>query len=172
MEESKTEAGHVSKEHLLDSSSRLIGDIIYTVVFDTCNEMISVGMDQEKVLECANKVVNNYLDGGIKVRKKPAPRKTQPKATAAKSKPIDVLKAAQNKLHSLTDNITWIQHPSSDKHSYTTSVKLVKGFPVMENETGKIVMVVNDEETCQLTINDAKVALALGFEVDYDKVQQ
>jgi hypothetical protein len=162
-----------TKESILKSSERLMGDVIYTVVFDTCNEMIAQGIDQEKVLECANKVVNNYLEGGIKVRKKPAPRKAQPKAaSAAKDKPIDVLKAAHKKLHSLTDNVVWIDHPHSTDYSYTTSVKLVKGYPVRNNKTQKIEMVVNDEETCQLTINDVKVAMGLGFEVDYDNVQQ
>lgn len=159
-----------TKESILKTSERLIGDIIYTVIFDTCNEMIAHGMDQEKVLECANKVVNIYLEGGIKVRKKPAPRKAQPKAS--KDKPIDVLKAAHKKLHSLTDNVVWIEHPDSKDYSYTTSVKLVRGYPVRNNKTQKIEMVVNDEATCPLTINDVKVAMGLGFEVDYDNVQQ
>jgi hypothetical protein len=160
-----------TRENTAKTAVSLMGDVIYTIVFDISNELISAGIDAEKVLECANKVVNNYVEGGIKVRKKPAPRKTQPKASA-KSTPIDLLKAAHKKMHSLTDNITWIEHPDSKDYCYTTSVKLVKGYPVKNIKTQKIEMVVNDEATVPLTVNDAKVALTMGFDVDYDHVQQ
>lgn len=161
-----------SKENLIKTAGHVVGDLIYTVVFDTCNEIISMGLDQEKVLAAANTVVNNYLQGGIKVRKKPAPRPKVQKATSTKDKPIDVLKAAQKKLHSLSDNIVWVVHPDSDEYSYTTSIKLAKGYPVKNNATQKIEMVVNDETTGPLTVNDAKIALAMGMDINYDSVQQ
>ncbi len=166
MEDTKELHGNVVK-----SATNIIGDLVYTVVFDTCNEIASVaGVDQEKVLEAANVVVNRYVDGGVKVRKKPAPRPKAPKAPA-KDKPMDILKAASRKLNSLTDNMVWVVHPDSDELSYTTSVKLATGYPVRNNMTHKVTNIVNDEATAPLTIKDAKIALSLGLEIDYDSVE-
>ena len=160
-----------SKDILLKNAAGVVGDLIYTVVFDTCNEIISMGVEQDKVLQAANKVVNSYLDAGIKVRKKPAPRPKTSKAPA-KEKPIDVLRAAHRKLHSLADNIIWVSHPDSDEYSYTTTVKLARGYPVKKNSTQKVVMVVNDDKTEMLSLSDAKIAMSLGLDIDYDSVQQ
>lgn len=157
--------------NVVKSAGNIVGDLVYSVVFDTCNEIISVaGVDQEKVLEAANVVVNRYVDGGVKVRKKPAPRPKAPKAPA-KDKPVDILKAASRKLNSLTDNMVWVVHPDSDEFSYTTSVKLATGYPVRNNMTHKVTSIVNDEATAPLTMKDAKIALSLGLEIDYDSVE-
>lgn len=157
---------------IVQSASNIIGDLVYTVVFDTCNEIIAAGgVDHEKVLEAANTVVNKYVDGGVKVRKKPAPRPKVPK-TSVKEKPVDILKAASRKLNSLTDNVVWVVHPESDEYSYTTSVKLATGYPVKNNMTHKVVLVANDESTAALTVKDAKIALSLGLDIDYDSVEQ
>lgn len=160
------------QDKIVQSASNIVGDLVYTVVFDTCNEIIAAGgVDQEKVLEAANTVVNKYVDGGVKVRKKPAPRPKVPK-TSVKEKPVDILKAASRKLNSLTDNVVWVVHPESDEYSYTTSVKLATGYPVKNNMTHKVVLVANDESTAALTVKDAKIALSLGLDIDYDSVEQ
>lgn len=160
------------QDKIVRSASNIVGDLVYTVVFDTCNEIIAAGgVDQEKVLEAANTVVNKYVDGGVKVRKKPAPRPKVPK-TSVKEKPVDILKAASRKLNSLTDNVVWVVHPESDEYSYTTSVKLATGYPVKNNITQKVVLVATDESTAALTVKDAKIALSLGLDIDYDSVEQ
>lgn len=157
--------------NVVKSATNVVGDLVYSVIFDTCNEIITVaGVDQEKVLEAANVVVNRYVDGGVKVRKKPAPRPKAQKAPA-KDKPVDILKAASRKLNSLTDNMVWVVHPDSDEFSYTTSVKLATGYPVRNNMTHKVTSIVNDEATAPLTMKDAKIALSLGLEIDYDSVE-
>ena len=88
------------------------GNIVYTVVFDTCNEMISSGAEQDAVLDCANRVVNRYVEGGIKVRKKPVPRAEVPKAPT-KDRPVDALTAASRKLNNLGENAVWIHHQTA-----------------------------------------------------------
>ena len=85
---------------------------------------------------------------------------------------MDILKAASRKLNSLTDNVVWVVHPESDEYSYTTSVKLATGYPVKNNITHKVVLVANDESTAALTVKDAKIALSLGLDIDYDSVEQ
>lgn len=157
-------------EKVMQSASGAVGDLVYTVVFDVCNEIISAGVDQEKVLEAANTVVNKYVDGGVKVRKKPSPRPKAPKAPA-KDKPVNILDAASKKLNSLTNNVVWVVHPESDEYSYTTGMKLATGYPVRNNMTHKVVSIVNDEATAPLTVKDAKIAMGLGLEVDYDSVE-
>lgn len=160
------------QEKVLQSATGAVSDLVYTVIFDVCNEVISAGgVDQDKVLEAANAVVNKYVDGGVKVRKKPAPRPKAPKAPP-KDKPVDILKAASRKLNSLTNNTVWVVHPESDEFSYTTNFKLATGYPVRNNMTHKVVSVVNDDATAPLTVKDAKIALGLGLEVDYDSVEQ
>ena len=158
-------------EKAVQSATSAVGDLVYTVVFDLANEVIASGADQEKVLESANAVVNKYVDGGVKVRKKPVPRPKAAKAPA-KDKPVDILKAASRKMNSLTTNAVWVVHPESDEYSYTTSMKLATGYPVRSNLSQKVVSVVNDEATAPLTVKDAKIALSLGLDVDYDSVEQ
>ncbi len=157
---------------LVSSANAAVGDLIYTVAFDVCNQIITdTEVDQSKVLEAANTVVTKYLSDGVKVRKKPSPR---PKAArpAPKDKPVDVLKAASKKMSSLSDNITWISHPESDDLSYTSDVKLSNGYPVRDNTSGKVTSVVTDDATVPLTVQDAKIALSYGLDVDYDCVEQ
>lgn len=130
---------------------------------------ISSGADQDKVLECANTALNKYVGGGLKVRKKPAPR-AKPAKAPPKDKQVDTLTAASRKLHNLTSNVTWLVHPENDEYSYTTSVKLANGYPVRNNITRKVVMIALDEASPPLTGKDAKIALSLGLDVDYDSI--
>ena len=161
-----------TRESLKVASLDAINNILYTVVFDVSNEIISSGgADQEKVLEAANTVINRYVEGGIKVRKRPVPRPKTAK-TPAKAKPIDTLTAASRKLKNLTDNVLWIAHPDNDEFSYSTGVRLSTGYPVKNNATNKIVMVATDESSGPLTLKDAKVAVSLGLDVDYDSIEQ
>ena len=130
---------------------------------------------KENLVKVANEATGNliqkYLETGVKVRKKPAVRQKAPKAPA-KDKPVDALTAASKKMNSLTGKILWVTHPDDENYSYSTNVKLANGFPLKDNSTGKVVMVVTDEESIPLTIKDAKVALSYGLEVDYDNLQQ
>ena len=66
--------------------------------------------------------------------------------------------------------MTWLVHPENDEYSYTTSVKLATGYPVRHNITRKVVMVATDEASAPLTVKDAKIALSLGLDVDYDSI--
>jgi hypothetical protein len=160
------------KKELVSTANSAVGDIIYSVAFDVCNEIITkdTGADQAKVLEAANAVVARYIDDGVKVRKKPSPRPKSTKAPA-KEKPVDALKAASRKMSSLADNIVWIVHPDSEDLSYTTSVKLATGYPVRDNTTNKVTSVATDDATVPLTVPDAKLALSYGLQVDYDCVE-
>ena len=51
-------------------------------------------------------------------------------------------------------------------------MKLATGYPVRNNMTHKVVMVIGDESTGPLTVKDAKVATAMGLEVDYDAIEK
>lgn len=166
MEDTKDLKGSIMK-----AAEDTVGNLVYTVVFDVCNEMISAGANQEKALECANSVVSKYLEGGVKVRKKPTPRAKTTKAPA-KNAPVDALTAASRKVNNLAGNAVWIFHPDSNEFSYTTSMKLATGYPVRNNLTKKIVMVINDSATGPLTMKDARVAISLGLEIDHDSLQR
>ncbi len=160
-----------TKSNSLTAANQAVGDVLYTAIFDVANEIISTieGVDQDKVLEAASNVLNRYVDGGLKVRKKPSPRPKVPRAPT-KDKPVDILKAASKKMNSLTSNLVWVVHPDSDDLSYTTGAKLATGYPVRDNATQKVVSVVTDDATVPLTVDDAKIALTYGLEVDYDSV--
>jgi hypothetical protein len=164
MEESKD-----MRANMMKAAEDAVGNLVYTVVFDTCNEIIATGADQEAVLACANRVVSRYMEGGVKVRKRPAPRAKTTKAPA-KDKPVDAITAAFKKMNTLADNAVWIHHPEDSAYSYTTSIKLATGYPVRDNMTRKVVMVINDEATVPITIKDARVAVSCGLDVDYDSV--
>ena len=149
------------RENAVKAGEETIANIVYTVVFDTCNEMITAGVDQDMALQCANSVVNRYLDGGIKVRKKPAPR--APKGTT-KSKNIDAMTAASRKqLMNMGEKCTWVYHPNNNEYSYTTGIRLESGYPVRENATRKICYVINDTETRDLSNNDVRMAKSFGL---------
>lgn len=143
----------------MKASEESVGNIVYSVVFDVCNEIINEGANSEKVLECANRVVNRYLEGGIKVRKKPAAR--APKAT---TRSVDAAAAASRKMLSgIGQNVLWLVHPESSEYSYTLNLKLKNGHPVRNNMTKKICYVVNEHETRMLSDEDVKVARSLGM---------
>lgn len=158
------------RNNLIAASTDAISNIIYTVIFDLSNEIISSGVDQEKVLEIANQTVQKYVDGGIKVRKRPV---AKPRVTKqpAKDKPIDALTAASRKIKSLSDNLVWIAHPDDSAYSYTLDVKLATGYPVKNNATNKVEMVATDEKSLPLTIKDARVAASYGLDVEFTSVK-
>ena len=158
------------QENIAKASADVISNLVYTITSDIINEAIGAGVDQGVMLECANKVVNRYVEGGVKVRKKPAPRAKAPKVV--KDKP-DALTAASRKMSSnVANNATWMHHPDDNNYSYTTNVRLSNGWPVRNNATGKIEYVVTDETTMPITLNDAKLAMGFGFEIDYSSIQQ
>lgn len=159
----------IDSSNLVKVAEDALGNLIYTVVFDTCNEIISAGADQDAVLQCANRVISKYVEGGVKVRKKPVPKAKA--KVQAKDKPVDALTAASRKINHLGENLVWVHHPQSNEYSYTTSMKLATGYPVRNNMTHKIVMVVGEESTGPLTVKDAKIANSLGLDVDYDAVE-
>jgi hypothetical protein len=158
--------------HAKDAAVDAVSNLLYTVTFDLCNSLISKGLPQDKVLEAGNEVFAHYVDAGIKVRKKPAPRqKTQKDEKVAKMQPIDVLKASQKKkMQSVTDAIKWTTHPDDDKYSYSTDFQLARGFPVKNNKTGKIEGVVTDKETLPITVEDVQVAMQYHLECDFESI--
>ena len=158
------------REKIAKVAQDALGNLIYTVIYDVANEIAGSGFDQAKVMECADKVANNYFEGGIKIRKKPPPRAKTTK-TPSKPKPIDALTAASKKLTNMGQDLVWIKHPEDDKYSYTQSLKLSTGFPVRENSTHKVVMIVNDTESVPLTLADAKIAMTYGLDVDYGSIE-
>jgi len=158
------------RENLLKTANEATSNLIYTVLFDLCSELISNGVaDEAKVLEMASTVVQKYVEGGIKVRKKPAARPRVAKAPA-KDKPIDALTAASRKMDNVSNKIVWITHPDDDDFSYSTNIKLANGYPIKNNDTGKIVMVATDNEAVPLTVKDAKIAHSYGLDVDYSNM--
>jgi len=162
------------QQNSLAAANQAVADVIYTTIFDVANEIISTmeGADQEKILEAATNVLNRYVEGGLKVRKKPSPRPRVSKAPA-QDKPVNIIKAASKKMHnSLTSHFEWLKHPDSDNLSYTTSVKLATGYPVRDNASQKIVSVVTEDATVPLTVNDARIALSYGLDVGFDQVEQ
>ena len=169
MEEPTKEPGE-DLHNIVKTATDAVGNLLYTVAFDICNELITAGADQEAVLECGNRVVNRYIEGGVKVRKKPAPRAKAPKLT--KDMPVDALTAASRKMNmsNLAGRVLWVHHPESNEFSYTTSVKLVSGYPLKNNLTQKVCAVVNEDSIGALTVSDAKLAMSLGLEIDYDEV--
>ena len=167
MDDNKT----LERDEIFKAAADAVSNLVYTVVFDVSNEIISAGAEQDAVLQCANRVVNKYVEGGIKVRKKPAPKAKVSKAST-KDKPIDALTAASRKINNLSENLVWMFHPNSNEYSYTTSIKLATGYPVRNNMTHKVVMVIGDDATNPLTVKDAKVATAMGLDVDYDAIEK
>ena len=156
-------------EGAVKAAEDAVANLIYTVVFDVANEIISAGAEQDAVLKCANTVINKYVEGGIKVRKKPAP-KAKVSKVSAKDKPVDALTAASRKLNNLAENLVWMFHPNTKEYSYTTSVKLANGYPVRNNMTHKVEMVIGEDSTNPLTIQDAKIAQSMGLDVDFDAI--
>lgn len=85
------------RQGAVTAAEGIVGDLIYTVLFDFANEIITTEQaDTDRVLAIANAVVAKYVDG-VKIRKKPAPRA----AKAPAKKQVDVLTAAGRKLHNL-----------------------------------------------------------------------
>jgi hypothetical protein len=162
----QTKMDENAKPALLTAASEHIADVVYSVAFDVCNEIIDAGGDQEATLECANRVVARYVGEGIKVRKKPAPRA---KTSAVKDKQVDTLTAASRKLNK--QKYLWMYHPKTERFSYTTDVMLSTGYPLRDNQTSKITCIIDDNGTKPLTIQDAKIATSYGLDVDFDAVE-
>jgi len=152
---------------LMEVAKHHVENLAYTVVFDTTNEIIEMGADPQIALECGNRVISRYVDGDIKVRKKPVPRAKAPK----KQGPVDLMTAATRKA-GRANEVEWVRHPESSNYSYTLQCKLANGYPVMNNSTGQICGVVTDEATLPLSVTDAKVAQSYRFEVDPDSIVQ
>jgi hypothetical protein len=138
-----------------------VGDLIYTVVFDYVNELISrEEVDADRALTIANAVMAKYAEG-VKIRKKPAPRA----AKAPAKKQVDVLTAAGRKLNNLGRKIVWMYYPDNHEYSYGSNIVLVNGHPVRNNTTQDIEAVINEQETMRLTEDDVRAAVALGLPV-------
>lgn len=155
------------KQSLLHGANNIIGDLLYTAICDTCNEIISVcpGVDEAAALKAANKVATKYFEEGVKVRKKPAPRAKTTKSPKPQS--MDLLSATNKKQSSQLPITTWNKHPKSDKYSFAP-ITFATGFPLRNNQTGKLVGIITDHDTHIPTKEDLKIALtyALEYEVD------
>ena len=158
----------IDDEGKVAGAAKLIGDIAYSIVFDTTNEMISAGFNQAKALECANNVMSRYVEGSIKIRKKPAPRAPKPKAAPQN----DVTTAASSKRQSVSGSFVWVSHPEDSNYQYTTSAKLATGYPLKDTNNNKIVGVIGDESISSLTMRDAKIATSFGLQVDRSSIEK
>lgn len=146
-------------------SETLINDLIYTILYDYTNEIIAAGMDEGEALKTANVLAERYIESGIKMRKKPAPR-AKPKAKN------DAISAASRKTKkSMSNEIVWVVHPSDETYLYSTSHQLSTGYPIKHSETNLIVGVIDDDSSHALTPDDAKVAVSLGMKVDYSSIE-
>jgi hypothetical protein len=158
-------------EKLKSAAGDVVANLLYTAVFDTANEAIAGGADQAKTLEAADAVINRYVEGGVKIRKKPAPRAKAAAKTPAKEKQVDAVTAASRKVKSLSSNITWVVHPEDSSFSYTPDVRLPSGYPVRENATQKVVMVATEDSTVPLTVKDARMAMSYGLQIDTSQIK-
>lgn len=156
------------KSVILKAAENSTGDLIYTVVCDICNELIGVvpEADSAKVLTAGNTVISRYVDQGIKIRKKPAARNKVVKATPKQKPANDLLAAANKKENDPYKKFLWSAHPNSSSHSYTVDIMLKNGHPVILTETQKVVMVINEETTQPITMEDAKIALSYHLNID------
>ncbi len=147
-----------------------IDNLVYTVVFDTCNEMIAAGMDQAKILERANAVVSKYVSEGIKLRRKPAPR--VPKQRIVSSQTDAVTAASRKMKQKVSNNFVWVPHPSNTGYSYTKDAQLATaGYPLKENKSNKIVGVVDDNTSHALSPEDVRIAMSIGLQIDFGAVK-
>ncbi len=146
----------------MKASEEALTNLIYTIVSNTCNEMIAAGMDKAKVLECANNVVKRYAETGIKMRKRPAHR-------AARSRDVSSTGTSKSR-HKGPPTLLWITHPSNKDYQYTTSKMLATGYPLKESKSNMVVGVI-DKHTCKnLTADDARLAVSLGLAVDLKNI--
>ncbi len=61
--------------------------------------------------------------------------------------------------------VTWHWHVDEYDYSFTTDIKLATGYPVKDNGSGQIVLVVGEDGITDLTENDKILAIQHGFEV-------
>lgn len=153
------------KQSLLHGANNVIGDLLYTAICDTCNEIISVcpGVDEAAALKAANKVATRYFEEGVKVRKKPVPRAKTTKSPKPQS--MDLLSAANKKQSSQLQINTWKKHPNSDEYSFAP-VTFATGYPLRNNKTGKLVRMITDNDTHVPTKEDLKIALTYALEYE------
>lgn len=155
-------------------NNNLFGDLVYTVVFDVCNEVIRQNPEigDKNFLECGNAVIEKYVESGIRVRKKPAPRQSKPRATVAREKATDMYTAASRKAASRRNvsSYNWVQHPDNENYVYTKDVSLKNGYPLIEVGIKKVVGVINEEGTKGLTSDDAKIAASYGLEINHKSI--
>lgn len=158
---------HIMEEirsKLQGPTENLLNDLIYTVLFDYTNEIIESGVDETEALKVANVLVEKYIEHGIKMRKKPASR-AKPKTKN------DAVSAASRKMKkSIANDIVWIVHPSDNTYLYSTSHQLSSGYPIKNSENNLIVGVIDDTSSHLLTMDDVKIAVSLGMQVDYNSV--
>lgn len=156
----------INKDALLAATERSTSELLYTVITDVYNEFMDVfpTLDADKVLNVANKVITKYVEEGIKMRKKPAPRaKTTVKP--AKPKTLDLFTAAQQKKSSQLTISNWILHPENNKYSFA-KIDFPSGYPIRDNATKKLVGIITNEDTHAPTEEDKKYAVMYSLEVD------
>lgn len=62
-------------------------------------------------------------------------------------------------------DITWHWHVDEYDYSFTTDIKLATGYPVKDNGSDKVVLVVGENGVTDLTEEDKIVAKRYGFEL-------
>jgi hypothetical protein len=132
----------------IEAANSAVSDLIYTVVYELSNNLVEKGLPESIVFEEASALISKYNEEGMKIRKKPAPRKKKDGVEAKKG------------------NFVWLVHPNERKYSYTKDIPLARGYPLRDNSTGKIVGVITDDDCEALDSVDIKVVLSHGLEVE------
>ncbi len=157
------------KAEVSAAASDTVSNIVYTVVFDVCNEMIAAGMDQAKVLEHANVVVNKNVDENIRMRKKPAPRAVKPKPASSYTD-VTITAPPRKMKPKVSETFVWLAHQGNPSYCYTKSARLATGYPVKDTNNNKIIAVIDDTSTHALSPEDVRIATSLGLQIDFSAV--
>lgn len=154
----------INRESLLPVAQDTLKNLIYSVICDVCNEVITncPNADSKVVLTAANAVIDKYVGEGVKVRKKPAPRSKT--AVKPAQKKVDLYTAVKSRNDEMKIP-SWMKHPHNDEYSFAT-IKFPTGYPVRNNKTGKLVGVATDNEVHALTKDDITYARMYSLEID------
>ncbi len=138
-------------------------NLVYSVLYDYCNALINKDVNEKVVLDTAFEILQLWLNGSLKMRKRPTPRtiRRQPKPEAIDAKAA----STRHTKKALTDNAVWKQHPTVKQLMFTQSFTLESGYPV-KNQEGKIVGVITEKDIFNLMPNDVRLAVSRGYAID------
>lgn len=134
-------------------ATQSIQTVIKNVKSELIKEYKNSGFDEQYIKDELNKLLEEYSTDGLKIRKLPA--KPKPKTPTEKSK---------------EKKLKWQVHPGNPEYLYTTDIKLANGYPVKDSNTNKIIAVINENETANLTAEDVKSAYPYRLPIEASNV--